>query len=435
MKYDKFIFNSYDFNYETGRLELNYSFDNVLKFSEVLNFQLDNEVSEINKADLDKALFNLYIMAGISYYKAYEVNSIEIMNNKLTKSDAEFFSDTYSKGLREYYFINKLDPKKEIIFPFVQSEVNLKEQTISSNEPYLLIGIGGGKDSLCSVESLKDTGIDIATWSLNHKEQLEPLVNTIGTKHYFVSREIDLNLIKANEDGALNGHVPISAILAFAGTVQALLSGRTDVVVSNEKTASEPNFEYMGVEVNHQYSKSKEFEKKYQEFLEDNFGDSFRYYSFLRPLTELRIAELFVNTYLEKYISVFSSCNKAFKLSSNSMSWCGECPKCAFVFLAFTPFVEMEKLEELFGGKNLLKDSLLEKTYKELLGIEGNKPLECVGEIKESRSAMRMAFDKYPELEDKYVFDIPSDYDYKKLGSDLMPEEIKLSFDSWISQF
>jgi hypothetical protein len=115
------------------------------------------------------------------------------------------------------------------------------------------------------------------------------------------------------------------------------------------------------------------------------------------------------------------------------MSWCGECPKCAFVFLALSPFVDKGKLEEIFDGKNLLFEDSLETTYRELLGIEGNKPLECVGEIKESRSAMRMAFEIYPELKSKYVFDIPEDYNYQNMGPDLMPKDIKEIFSSNIN--
>jgi hypothetical protein len=77
----------------------------------------------------------------------------------------------------------------------------------------------------------------------------------------------------------------------------------------------------------------------------------------------------------------------------------------------------------MWGNKNLLLDPELKKTYRQLLGIEGNKPLECVGEIKESRAAMRLAQNQYPELA-QYKFDLPNDYDYKKLASHHMPEEV-----------
>jgi hypothetical protein len=201
------------------------------------------------------------------------------------------------------------------------------------------------------------------------------------------------------------------------------LTGYQDVVVSNESSASEPNLTYEGVAINHQYSKSLEFETDFQAILGQSFGESVRYYSFLRPLTELRIAELFAEIGYEKYKDVFSSCNRAFTHDSHGLFWCGECPKCAFVFLALTPFVDREKLETLFHGKNLLLDPSLETTYKQLLGTEGDKPLECVGEVKESRAAMRLAQQQYPELE-KYQFELPADYDFRTVAEHRMPAEI-----------
>ena len=59
-----------------------------------------------------------------------------------------------------------------------------------------------------------------------------------------------------------------------------------------------------------------------------------------------------------------------------------------------------------------------------LLGIEGDKPLDCVGDIKESRAAMRLAFEQYPELKDKYHFDIPEDYDFRAISTHEMPDEL-----------
>ena len=47
--------------------------------------------------------------------------------------------------------------------------------------------------------------------------------------------------------GALNGHVPISAIISSVGVIVAILTGRRDVVVSNEQTANEPTLKYKGV--------------------------------------------------------------------------------------------------------------------------------------------------------------------------------------------
>ncbi len=340
----------------------------------------------------------------------------------MDSESAAFFSKTYQRGLGEFFYVNKLDPRTPVVIPANIDHIqppNSQQKNVG-----LLVGIGGGKDSLVSVEMLQAKVDTLATWSVDHQSQLTPLVERIGLPHYWVERIWDRTLLEHNAHGALNGHVPISAILACVGAVVAVLSGRRDVVVSNEHSANEPTLQYDGVDINHQYSKSQEFEQDFQALLQHTLGDHVRYYSLLRPLSELRIAELFANNYFDKYNDVFSSCNRAFTHDSDHMFWDGTCPKCAFVFLALTPFVSREKLEALFSGKNLLLTPELEPTYRQLLGIEGDKPLECVREIKESRSAMRLASQKYPELVDKYVFDIPADYDYKQLSSHHMPPDI-----------
>jgi UDP-N-acetyl-alpha-D-muramoyl-L-alanyl-L-glutamate epimerase len=233
-------------------------------------------------------------------------------------------------------------------------------------------------------------------------------------------------LAKLNQEGsAYNGHIPISAIFASVGTIVAILTGKCDVVMSNEYSANEPTLEYQGVAINHQYSKSQEFERDYQKLLSILFGDSIRYYSLLRPYSEVRIAELFSQSAFDKYKDVFSSCNRAFVHTSDRMSWCGECSKCAFTFLALSPFIERSQLEAIWGGKNLLLDPELQATYKQLLGIEGDKPLDCVGEVKESRAAMRMAQEKYPELKDLYSFELPEDYDFRAEMPSEIPDDIR----------
>ncbi len=239
----------------------------------------------------------------------------------------------------------------------------------------------------------------------------------------WVERTWDPQIVELNKQDALNGHVPISAILSCVGSIVSLLSGYRDAVVSNESSASEPTLVYQDVEINHQYSKSLEYEKDYQAYLKHLYGDSLRYYSLLRPLSELRIAELFARDCFAKYKDFFSSCNRAYTHDQQHMSWCGECAKCAFVFMIFTPFTERSELENIWNGKNLLLDPSLASTYRQLLGIEGEKPLDCVGEIKESRTAMRLAQTIYPELID-YGFEIPADYDFRAWSNHALPTDV-----------
>lgn len=418
-KYRQFIFESYHFDPATKLLELRYSLDGQLHFLETYRFDFD--YTAYDDAQLDRALQTLFFMAGVSYYKTYIPPEVIVNQGELDAEQAAFFSKTYQRGLGEFWYVNKLDPRTPVTFPITTNQLAPAHGTAGGKG--LLVAVGGGKDSLVSVELLRGQE-PVTTWSLNHRPQLTPLVERIGLPHAWVERQWDTQLLQLNRQDALNGHIPISGIFACVGTVVAILAGKRDVIMSNEQSANEPTLHYQGVAINHQYSKSQEFERDYQQYLAHTLGERVRYYSFLRPLSEVRIAEIFAHSGFEKYKDVFSSCNRAFVHSSSHMSWCGECPKCAFMFMALTPFVAREKLEALWGGKNLLLEPDLEPTYRNLLGIAGDKPLDCVGDIKESREAMHLAFQQYPELVEKYQFELPATYDYRQLGSHEMPTEL-----------
>lgn len=423
-KYRQFIFESYHFEPSTGALQLHYAMDDKLHFVE--SYKFDFPFVGYNPDALDRALQALFFIAGTSYYKTYVPPEIIVKQGKIDADIAAFLSKTYQLGLGEFWYLNKLDPRTPVTFPATTDKV----EPIENDKPGkgLLVALGGGKDSLVTVELLRGKQ-EIMTWSVNHRPQLTPLVERIALPHAWVERQWDAQLIELNKQDAMNGHIPISAIFACVGTIVAILAGKKDIVMSNEQSANEPTLHYQGVAINHQYSKSQEFERDYQAYLTHTQGDSLRYYSFLRPLSEVRISEIFANVGFEKYKDVFSSCNRAFVHGSDHMSWCGECSKCAFVFLAMTPFIPRNKLEKLWDDKgNLLLNPELEPTYRQLLGIKGDKPFDCVGDIKESRSAMREAFKQYPELAEKYQFEIPENYDFRSLSSHEMPAEIYAIF-------
>jgi len=423
--YQQFIFERYEFDTSDKTIRFHYSLDGIIEFCETYTFNF--EFAPYDPNVLDKAVQTLFFMAGVSYYKTYIPSEIVVKQGSLDAEEADFYSKVYQRGLGEFWYVNGLDPGTPVDFP-TTSSAPPRVDTDSLNSTGLLIGLGGGKDSLVTIELLRQSGQQISTWALGHHKQLQPLVKQTGLPHFAVDRQWDRKLLEINESGGLNGHVPISAIMAATGIVTSILSGRRDVVVSNEYAANEATLVYRGVLISHQYSKSQEFERDFQAHLARIYGDKLRYYSFLRPLSELRIAELFAKTCFDTYKGVFSSCNHAYTHYSPGLYWCGTCPKCAFVFLIFTPFIDRSELESLWGDKNLLLDPTLRPTYRQLLGIEGNKPLECVGEIRESRTAMRLAESIYPELTEHYDFTIPADYNYKELQASEMPAEIQEIF-------
>lgn len=417
MKYQSFIFKDYNFDAPTGVATFCYGYDDALQFTETFTF--DFAFANHDSAALDRALQLLFFMAGVSYYKLYDCERIAVKQGSIDTVLANFLGKTYQKGLGEFYYVNKLDPRLPVQFPVT---VGTLEPLQTGLQDGLLVGLGGGKDSLVSVELLRAEP-KVATWSLSHRSQLQPLVEAVGLPHFWVARVWDDQLRSLQAQGARAGHVPISAIFSCVGAVVGILTGFKDAIVSNESSANEATLTYMDTEINHQYSKTLEYERDFQACLSALFGDSLGYYSLLRSFSELRIAGLFASLGFDKYKEVFSSCNRAYAHNQTTMFWCGECSKCAFVFLILTPFVKRAQLEQLWKGKNLLLEPSLEPVYRQLLGIEGDKPLNCVGEIAESRTAMRMAQDLYPGLREKYIFEL-TDYNYKAMAINSLNSEL-----------
>jgi hypothetical protein len=91
---------------------------------------------------------------------------------------------------------------------------------------------------------------------------------------------------------------------------------------------------------------------------------------------------------LRRFHPLVTSCNRAFAVldGNRSPSWCGDCDKCRFVFLALAPFVERAALVAVVG-RDLLADPAQLDGFRQLVGLLGTKPFECVGEVDECRWA------------------------------------------------
>jgi hypothetical protein len=213
-----------------------------------------------------------------------------------------------------------------------------------------------------------------------------------------VNRRIDPLLLELNAEGFLNGHTPFSALLAFYSLLVSAISGHRNIALSNESSANEPTV--AGTDVNHQYSKSYAFESDFRDYVKQYISADFNYFSFLRPLNELRIAQLFAQQV--KYYPVFKSCNAG----SKEDIWCCNCPKCLFAYTILSPFIPVIEMVHIFG-KNLFELPQMLKYLKELTGIDEVKPFECVGTIDEVNAALQMFIalhkhEKLPLLIDYY---------------------------------
>ncbi len=396
-----FIFKSAHYDQDAKQAILSYAYKDGPIFNEIIDFVGAKEtLNDLELEALNKALRALHLAVGISYYKAYCPHQIIIENEALSKAEADFFNKFYVMGLGEFSAVNNIILKGHISFP-VQTTENPSPSTIKSPNA-CVVPIGGGKDSIVSLEALKQAGRPLRMIAVNPGRPIKDVMGVADVKgSILITRKIDKALFELNEKGAMNGHVPITGILSFIMACGAILYGYDSVVMSNEGSASEGNMEFGGIDVNHQYSKSLEFELDFEGFIKNHVLANFSYFSFLRPLSETGIACLFSSQ--DKYFEHFKSCNRNFHIDEGvrQYGWCCDCPKCRFVFLALAPFIDKDKLVTIFG-KNMLNDPAQEQGFRELTGLLGHKPFECVGEIEECQYIIK-CLSTMPQWKDDHI--------------------------------
>ena len=392
-QYQTFIFESYALDAKERTIKLNYSLDDAVHFTETIQLP-EGMPLNANDPDLEPALFALHLIGGISYYKTCLPKTIEIRSGGLTSSQTAFWNDVYENGLGEFFFKNDIDFRGLIHFPATAPHFRTPSLITRDASKSPLVPIGGGKDSLVTTELLKKAGFDVTLLRIGHHPLIDEAAKTAGCPLWNVKRALAAELFDLNAQGALNGHVPITGYLYFLSVVIGLLSGKTHVAFSNEESAEEGNVEFHGKEINHQWSKSVAFERMFQTYVSTFITKNVTCFSMLRTLSELKIAEVFC-TY-PQYLPMATSCNKNWQILSKDAGrprWCGTCPKCAFAFTLFSAFLPKNDLEGMFGG-NLFEDETLLPLFRELLGLEGHKPFECVGTKEETAAAFIMAHNR-----------------------------------------
>jgi len=397
-----FEFLDWQFSTDSGLLQLNYFDSQYGDFTEQFVFpQVSKLRYEQIKQGLETAINCLHWMAGVSYFKTSLAREIRCAKHIPSDEQAKWLTQTWQSGLAELAYENNLPWLDYIAFPkHPMPSQHLKVDL----KPRSLVAIGGGKDSMVSIEMLKGLSEEMSLFMVGQSTFIKSVANRTALPLMQVKRTVDSRLKAANDKGAYNGHVPITAINSCVAVVTALICDYDSVVFSNERSADVGNVkDHQGRWVNHQYSKSFEFEQAWQSIIKCDIALNLNYFSILRPFSELAIVKKFAH--LKQYFPYFSSCNRNFHLSGSKNQdnhWCGECAKCAFVFLCLSPFVSRDELVSIFR-KNLFADQELNELFSALLGIKGLKPFECVGEAQECRTALRMVSQHPDWLGDKDI--------------------------------
>lgn len=383
--YKDFIYKKITKEVIDNNLHITYYFEipGLATFTPTTDIPLNN-INLNNKDDsfINELIFHIGLVELISYWKCACPPNVIIEAGYINEEQINWFKKLYFYGLGEFFYTNGIDPD---INTFMNITVNHEPTTHNPifNGTGTLIPIGGGKDSCVTLELLahqtnnscfiinpKPVTLKCAELAKYNKE------NTITPL-----RKIDKNLIELNKQGFLNGHTPFSSMVAFLSYLTAYLYDKKYIALSNESSANESNVE--GTKINHQYSKTYEFESDFNYYTKKFFNIDILYFSLLRPLSEYQIGMLFSK--YEKYHPVFKSCNVGSK--GETWEWCCNCPKCLFVYSILSPHLYKEKLVKIFG-KDMFENESLLTTFKELLGRGDNKPFECVGTYEEVNYAI-----------------------------------------------
>jgi len=400
-KYPEFVYKNFDWKCLKPNLKIWFDFliEPGLKFkTEIVIKNIPvTRFEKLNKIDLENLIFHLGLVEMLNYWKLACSPKILIKAGNLSKKQKFFLKKIILKGMGQYFYENKIDFTKPgfLTIKTNQDKPIYNASKIKLNRNKTLIPIGGGKDAPVTIELLRRSKHQFGSLVLNPKKpQLEIIKIAKLKENVFVERKIDKKLFELNKKGYLNGHVPFSAFLAHLSLIAALIFDYKRVAFSWEKSSSEPNVKYKGKWINHQWSKSLEFENEFKNYAKNYLLKDAEIFSPLRNFSELQIAEIFSK--LPQYHYAFISCNNAYKISVSNPKWCGKCPKCLFVFTSLYPFLDEKKLIKIFG-KNLFEDKSLLPLMLELIGKKRFKPFECVGTKKESYLAFSLSLKKVKE--------------------------------------
>ena len=376
--------------------------------------------ADMERGLIEYIIFSIGMTELVSYWKCACPPKVIVKCGSLTGEQIQWWKKLYFNGLGEFFYRNGIDTD---IDSFMTVEAK-NTAPVHFSDPFrgerkgALIPVGGGKDSIVTLELLKGMKADNLCYIINPRKTTLDCAHTAGYDDSGIiglKRSIHPELLKRNADGWLNGHTPFSAIVAFSSYLAAVVTGKKYIALSNESSANEGNVS--GTGVNHQYSKSTGFEKDFREYCEKWFTVPPEYFSLLRPWSEWQIAKRFVT--FPRYLPVFRSCN----LGSKTDSWCGKCAKCLYVYIMLAAFLDDSELVKIFGS-DMLDNTEFEGLFKGLVCADFDKPFECVGTRAEIQLALYRAYirrkgGKLPALLAGYIGENPG-----------APENLDLHYDA-----
>ena len=403
--YKEFYYNSYLINQDEEAIHIEYEFEipGLTKFNPKLKILKKNlKLKNIETKYVQNMVFHIGLIELVSYWKSTCSPRVIIKCGYLNEEQIAWWKKLYFYGLGELFFTNNIETNIEEFMQItcLEKENKLEYEEIQEQSEGYIIPIGGGKDSVVTLETLKVDRKKDYCLIINPKPVTLECAKIAGFENeniIEVYRTIDKNLIDLNQKGFINGHTPFSAMLAYVSYFIAYLLSKKYIALSNENSANESNV--LGKKINHQYSKSFEFECDFEKYANKYLKAPVKYFSFLRPLNELQKAKIFSKQ--EKYHLVFKSCNVGSK--GKEWKWCCNCAKCLFAYTILSPYLYKEKLVKIFG-EDMFENKELLKTFLELTGNGETKPFDCVGTFEEVNFAISKTIENLENKKEKLPY-------------------------------
>eukprot|EP01038_Epipyxis_sp_PR26KG_P009134 gene9134-12320_t len=350
---------------------------------------------------INRSIFNIGMCVLTWYWMGFGTKNIILSNNIIQKCELnqdmiDFWDIVFNNVLLEYLYVNNLTFHINIIpeLPFQSAEdfaesskVGIRIEKITSSPRKVIVPLGGGKDSLVVWHMIKQSCnnpvlvyVADGLFEYQNNWRLSSIVNLTQSEFALVRHDFYCPSFVKYARSYLKpcGH-PWAALVLFDSVLVAVLDDIPEIVLGHEKSADEGNGVFVNnVEVNHQYDKSSMFLSIASDYSMKYITSQLIIRSALTQLWELQIAKIFCDELLLKpYHSLFLSCNEPI----HGTEWCKSCEKCMFIFLLLSSYMKPNEIISIFGEENLFENISLECKWRNLLGLVGTKPFDCVGTV------------------------------------------------------
>jgi UDP-N-acetyl-alpha-D-muramoyl-L-alanyl-L-glutamate epimerase len=261
----------------------------------------------------------------------------------------------------------------------------------------LLALCGGGKDSLASFKLLERAGVayDAMVYSHNIYGKAQPqhdLIDgmlrhtTAGQIHraWVYDTALDSPAARLYPEYGIRNILAAETVSSYWTALPiALAHNYTRVALGVTKSTDEHNLVWpeTGEAINYLWGMSTAAETLLHDYVQAEIATDVSFFHLLRPIYDITVFSLLTGD--RDAVIDTHSCAQV-------KPWCGKCAKCLYVWLHLVAYLDDEVVHQMFD-KNLFDIPGNRSILRKMLGLEGNKPADCVGTVSETQAAYLLA--------------------------------------------